>query len=97
MKQYTRNPHKSPADRDTNNPAKKAKKTASSSTRSIADDELDKKLVRAMSWQHPTVTLEVGTLAANVKRVLSSEAGLSSEVVECLQEASQAAAVKRNA
>ncbi|KAF9971071.1 hypothetical protein BGZ65_010647, partial [Modicella reniformis] len=36
-------PPKSPADPDTNTPAKKAKKTASSSTRSIADDEVNKK------------------------------------------------------
>lgn len=51
-----------------------------------------------MAWQHPTVTLEVGTLDANVRRVLGSDEGLSSKVIDCIQEAFQAAtAVKRHA
>jgi hypothetical protein len=51
-----------------------------------------------MAWQHPTVTLEVGTLDANVRRVLDGDEGLSSEVIDCIHEAVKAAAaVKKHA
>lgn len=61
---------------------------------------MDKRtLVRGLSWQHPTVSLDVGTLEANVKRVLpSGDDDLWSEVTKCIQEATRAAIeVKRKA
>lgn len=53
-----------------------------------ADGESNKlKLLHAMTRPHSVVTSEARTLAANMKCVLASEAELSSEVAECIQEA----------
>ncbi|KAI8600653.1 hypothetical protein EDD21DRAFT_405080 [Dissophora ornata] len=61
-------------------------------------------LTYSLSWYHPTSTLEVGTLHANVKRVLQDKTnatnaaqltnlnGLQQEVVDCVREASHLAA-----
>jgi len=52
-------------------------------------------IIRALQWQHPTVTLDVGTLEANTKRV--TEGNESAEVLRCLREAvHQAADLKRS-
>ncbi|KAK3821500.1 MAG: hypothetical protein J3Q66DRAFT_152665 [Benniella sp.] len=97
MKKYTWKPHKAPPEplaKPSNNPAKKPPRT-----KPIADGEMDKMtLVGGMSWEHPTITLDVGTLKANIQRVLPSGEGLWSEVDKCIQEAIQAATdVKRRA
>ncbi|KAF9382477.1 hypothetical protein CPC16_009322 [Podila verticillata] len=59
---------------------------------------LDKKgLVRSMNWNHPTSSLEIGTVCANVRRVVM-DGEMQQEVVDCLQEAPRlAAGVKREA
>ncbi|KAF9939392.1 hypothetical protein BGZ65_010641 [Modicella reniformis] len=50
-------------------------------------DEMDKKdLVNAMQREHPTRTLEVGTINANLQRVLCDRPELRSKVKTCLQE-----------
>ena len=43
-------------------------------------------VARAMNWEHPTVTLDIGTVAANVKEALKDESDLVAPVLECLQE-----------
>ncbi|KAG0220882.1 hypothetical protein BGW42_008609, partial [Actinomortierella wolfii] len=49
-------------------------------------------LVRAMAWEHPTVTLDVGTLRANVSRAVAPH----DAAVECIQRAvREASAIKR--
>lgn len=72
--------------------------------KSLAD--LDKNgLVRSMNWHHPTSSLEIGTVHANVRRVvMDGVTGTDAlteerqEVVDCLQEAPRlAAGVKREA
>lgn len=50
-----------------------------------------------MNWHHPTSSLEIGTLRANVGRVVM-DGEMQKEVVDCIQEASRlAAGVKREA
>ncbi|KAG9067630.1 hypothetical protein KI688_012415 [Linnemannia hyalina] len=72
--------------------------------KSLAD--LDKNgLVRSMNWHHPTYSLEIGTVRANVRRaVMDGVAGTDAltkerqEVVDCFQAAPRlAAGVKREA
>ncbi|KAG9070416.1 hypothetical protein KI688_009753 [Linnemannia hyalina] len=66
--------------------------------KSLAD--LDKNgLVRSMNWRHPTSSLEIGTVRANVRRaVMDGVAGTDAltkerqEVVDCFQEAPRLAA-----
>ncbi|KAK3819889.1 MAG: hypothetical protein J3Q66DRAFT_367938 [Benniella sp.] len=43
-------------------------------------------LVRGMSWEHPTITMDVGTLSVNIKRAMG-ESPLVSEVKSCLKDA----------
>jgi len=42
-------------------------------------------LVRFMAWEHPTVTLDVGTVSANLKRALG-DSELVPEINKCLQD-----------
>ncbi|KAF9114388.1 hypothetical protein BGW39_003380, partial [Mortierella sp. 14UC] len=56
------------------------------------------RLSKSLGWHHPTVSLEVGTLEANTKRVSSNPQELQQEVVKCLKEGSQLAVdIKRKA
>jgi len=43
-------------------------------------------LVRAIQWEHPTVTLDIGTVSGNVKRALQDEPDFAPEVFRCLGE-----------
>ncbi|KAG0195467.1 hypothetical protein BGX33_003246, partial [Mortierella sp. NVP41] len=105
MKQFIWKPPKEPpkAADDTDDNTRAKPKTGRSRTpstsRSKSVDDMDKnQLVRSMVWEHPPAVLDVGTLAGNVKRVLSSEPNLQEEVVDTIQEASRLAAdTKRKA
>jgi len=56
-------------------------------------DEMEKaELLRALRWEHPVVTLDVGTLKANVRRAQQGKEDLSTEVMRCLKEAVRLAA-----
>lgn len=59
---------------------------------------MDKKdLMWSLSWQHPTSSLEIDMVRANVGRVAKEEM-MQQEVIDCLQEAPRlAAGVKREA
>jgi hypothetical protein len=63
---------------------------------SIAGQRASKKtnkqsFIGSLGWHHPTVSLEVGTLEASTKRVLSNPPDLQQEVAKCLKEGSQLA------
>ncbi|KAF9106582.1 hypothetical protein BGX30_008814, partial [Mortierella sp. GBA39] len=60
--------------------------------------EMDKNgLMQSLSWHHPTSSLEIGTMRANVGRVVMDEK-IQQDVIDCLQEAPRlAAGVKREA
>ncbi|KAF9344786.1 hypothetical protein BGX34_005327 [Mortierella sp. NVP85] len=49
-------------------------------------DENRKDLLYAFRWEHPTRTLNVGTLNANVGRVLNDKPSLCSKIKACLRE-----------
>ncbi|KAF9998138.1 hypothetical protein BGZ79_008186 [Entomortierella chlamydospora] len=50
-------------------------------------ESMDKKqLVRALTWDHPQVSLHVGTLRANVKGALKDGPVVAEEVVSCLND-----------
>ncbi|KAF9176276.1 hypothetical protein BGZ51_001152, partial [Haplosporangium sp. Z 767] len=75
MKQYVRKPWttkpESPVETFSRHKPKSKPKT-SKSQRPV--DKMNKKeLVDAMSWEHPTRTLDIGTINANAKRALSKE------------------------
>ncbi|KAI7832491.1 hypothetical protein BC939DRAFT_105154 [Gamsiella multidivaricata] len=56
-------------------------------------DEMNKAdFTRALDWEHPTVTLDVGTLSANVRRAEDLSPDEASEVLRCLREAIRLAA-----
>ncbi|KAK5828979.1 hypothetical protein F5H01DRAFT_12584 [Linnemannia elongata] len=56
------------------------------------------RLSKSLGWHHPTVSLEVGTLEANTRRVSSLSPELQGEVAKCLKEGSQLAVdIKRKA
>ncbi|KAG0262509.1 hypothetical protein BG011_010092 [Mortierella polycephala] len=44
-------------------------------------------LVRVMQYKHPSETLDIGTVSANVKKALKDQPNLVPEVERCLQEA----------
>lgn len=49
-----------------------------------------------MAYQHPTTSLYIGTLSANIKRALPDQSTLQQEVLCCIQEALyEAARIKR--
>ena len=54
--------------------------------KSVNADTKKDGLVRGMSWEHPTVTMNAGTLSVNIKRAMG-ESPLVSEVKSCLKEA----------
>ncbi|CAO3572041.1 unnamed protein product [Mortierella alpina] len=80
-KPYTQTPE-SPLEKKTPTPAKKKEAKA---RKDITAKSTKVELTRAMSWEHPTVTLDVGTVSANVGRVLG-DSDLIAEVLRCLQE-----------
>ncbi|KAG0286082.1 hypothetical protein BGZ98_005234 [Dissophora globulifera] len=117
MKHFYQKPYKvPPATIDSQTSAKKSKtkveKVPTTTRKPLAD--MDKKgLVHSMAWYHPTSTLDVGTLAANIKRVFASRPetttlisttsaldrpDVQQQVMKYIQEATQlAAGVKRKA
>ncbi|KAF8949579.1 hypothetical protein BGZ46_005088 [Entomortierella lignicola] len=53
-------------------------------------------LLHALSWEHPTVNLDIGTLSANVNGVLKDKDAVAQEVIGCIQGAVRLASeVKR--
>ena len=117
MKQFYQKPYKAPpatlnSQTSTNKSKAKAEKAPTITQKPLAD--MDKKgLVCSMAWHHPTSTLDVGSLAANTKRVFTSmpesttlisatsaldRTDFQQQVMECMQEATKlAAGVKRKA
>ncbi|KAF9898332.1 hypothetical protein EC991_000244, partial [Linnemannia zychae] len=115
-KQYKLKYYRQPA-QTTQTSSVSAKKSKSKSDKTSSGrqekplSDMDKRdLMRALSWHHPTSSLEIGTVRANAKRVvvngeipgnLTDSAALTDvqrEVIECMQEAPRLAAdVKRKA
>ncbi|KAF8921719.1 hypothetical protein BGZ58_003973, partial [Dissophora ornata] len=108
-KQFLWKPHKERSEASTSTIASKDSKSKDGKAPSVKRTkplaEMDKmSLTYSLSWYHPTSTLEVGTLHANVKRVLQDKTnatnaaqltnlnGLQQEVVDCVREASHLAA-----
>ncbi|KAF9951295.1 hypothetical protein BGZ72_007152 [Mortierella alpina] len=90
-KPYTQTPE-SPLEKKPPKPAKR-KETKTRKTITAKSTKVD--LTRAMSWEHPTITLDVGTVSANVGRALG-EADLAAELLGCLQEITRLASeIKR--
>ncbi|KAI1286127.1 hypothetical protein EDD11_000592, partial [Mortierella claussenii] len=98
MKQFVWKPFKEPDDkpekpkpRPKPKPALKLLSDSTAATNKLA-------LSRLMNYQHPTANLFVGTLSANIKRVLPGEDSLRDEVMSvCLGAISEAARIKREA
>ncbi|KAF9991549.1 hypothetical protein BGZ80_009051, partial [Entomortierella chlamydospora] len=103
MKLYKFKPHKEPddsSDKDKVTPKPKPKPkpkappiktlaTSTATTRKLA-------VTRHLAYLHPTSTLKVGTLSANIKRVVPIEGDIQRDVIHCLRDAvSQAARTKR--
>ncbi|KAG0274828.1 hypothetical protein BGZ96_004069 [Linnemannia gamsii] len=90
-------------------PAKKSKPRGDKATSALQKKplaDLDKNgLVRRMNWHHPSSSLEIGTVRANVGRAVMDKVTskdilgvMQQEVVDCLQEAPRlAGGVKREA
>jgi len=96
MKQFVFKPHKEQKPRP-----EKAKDKASLAfppkTLSSSKAPMDKlQVTRLLAYHHPTSSLFVGTLSANVKRALPGQRDLQQEVMTVIQQASsEAARVKR--
>ncbi|KAF9554358.1 hypothetical protein EC968_009681, partial [Mortierella alpina] len=86
MVRYKRKPYKqtpeSPLEKE---PCKPVKSKEPKTRKAISDKSSKVDLVRAMSCEHPTITLDVGTLKANVGKALG-ESDLTSDVLGCLRE-----------
>ncbi|KAF9345765.1 hypothetical protein BGX26_002764 [Mortierella sp. AD094] len=66
---------------------KKTEKPKKSQIRAPVKKMAKKDLVKEMSWLHPTVTLDIGTVSANASRALKGDTDdLVSEVKRCLSE-----------
>lgn len=96
MKQFKLKPYKEPADKPSEpndnrsrKPKPKPRSTSTASTMKL-------QVMRSMAYQHPTSSLYIGTLWANIKNALPNQPILQQEVIDCIQEASQEAArIKR--
>ncbi|KAF9104945.1 hypothetical protein BGX27_009866 [Mortierella sp. AM989] len=97
MKQYTLKPYKNVPE----NPMVQPSNVPKSGKKAIANQSKPpkpigmmkrKELVSAMQWEHPMVTLDVGTVSTNVKGVLGSDPNLALEVRKCIQDAVRLAA-----
>ncbi|KAI8345127.1 hypothetical protein B0O80DRAFT_431838 [Mortierella sp. GBAus27b] len=54
-------------------------------------------LTNAMQWEHPIRTLSIGTLNANLKRVLSERPSLRNTVKSCIQDVVHQASITKRA
>ncbi|KAF9997128.1 hypothetical protein BGZ80_006214, partial [Entomortierella chlamydospora] len=102
MKQYTWKPWKekpeSPVDysAEIESEPQEPIETPSTTTPTPVKDMNKYQLLRALSWEHPTVNLDIGTLSANVNGVLKDKDAVAQEVIGCIQEAVRLASeVKR--
>ncbi|GJJ78017.1 hypothetical protein EMPS_10376 [Entomortierella parvispora] len=100
MKQYTWKPHKEQDPKpDKAQPAPKPKaplRTLESFVEPAKTEKIG--VIRSMRYQHPTSSLSIGTLAANVKLALEDEDSLQYEVVTVIEAAvMEATRVKRQA
>ncbi|KAF9969934.1 hypothetical protein BGZ75_002526, partial [Mortierella antarctica] len=76
--------------------SKTSKKSSPKTTITPVPDMTKKQLLNALNWEHPTATLNVGTLSANCKEALQEDPALQQEVLHCIREAVRAASqVKR--
>jgi hypothetical protein len=73
----------------------KERKETTTPKKIITPDEIDcmnkQQLVKLMDKQHPVVSLEIGTIRANVKRAVDGNENVTKAVVDVLQNASQIA------
>ncbi|KAF9895897.1 hypothetical protein BX616_008590, partial [Lobosporangium transversale] len=83
-RKYKDNPNTNALD---SNKQKKKKEKEKSKKPQKAVDEMDKTdLVRAMQYEHPTRTLDIGTVNGNLNRILTDKPQLRSKIKACLQE-----------
>ncbi|KAG0195123.1 hypothetical protein BGX28_002236, partial [Mortierella sp. GBA30] len=92
MKQYKWKPWtkapENPLDPNANILKKEARTSGTdmgNNRRQVTNKTRKAELVKAMQWEHPTVTLDVGTVSANLKRALG-ESELLPEVEKCLRD-----------
>ncbi|KAF9189315.1 hypothetical protein BGZ51_009709 [Haplosporangium sp. Z 767] len=86
-------------DRDTAPPSQKKKSDKLKKPRvEVLVREMGKKnLLDALNWEHPSTTLNIGTLSVNDNRALVNEPDLVPEVLRCLKESVRLAAdIKRS-
>jgi hypothetical protein len=100
MKQYVHKPYKEPEQKTEQSHANPKPKKPLRTLSSILESSRTEKLgvLQCLAYQHPTSSLEVGTLAANVKRTLEDQENLQKEVVSIIEDAvGEAARIKRHA
>lgn len=96
MKQYVEKPFKEPEHKpEKPKPKPKPKPALKSLLNSTAKTE-KLAVTRLLTYQHPTTSLYIGTLSANIKRALPEQDGLQQEVMAVhVKAASEAARIKR--
>ena len=68
--------------------SKKSKKADDEPKEPLTIDQMNKRhLLTALKWEHPLVTLRIGTIQANVKAASKGRADVAREIMACLQEA----------
>ncbi|KAF9401880.1 hypothetical protein BGZ76_007414, partial [Entomortierella beljakovae] len=98
MKQHAYKPYKKPPEcpvEHTRTASKSAKKKKPKKKPMPLEQMGRKELIGAMNWEHPLVSLNVGTVATNVKGVLHTNEDLAIEVQRCLSEAVRYAAIAK--
>ncbi|KAG0295653.1 hypothetical protein BGZ98_001276, partial [Dissophora globulifera] len=94
MKRYKWKPYRDHAKSSTDAiPLKKKTKSLGIKPPLTSDKKID--ILRAMSWEHPTSTLSMGTLMSSVKKVVT-DTNMVSDIMHCLRQAVKVASeVKR--
>ncbi|KAF9378215.1 hypothetical protein CPB97_009713 [Podila verticillata] len=83
----------SPADSVLSQKSKKSKKNPGIKPLLTSNKKID--ILRALAWEYPTRTLSMGTLKANIKKVVT-DGNMVSDILHCLQQAVRVASdVKR--
>ncbi|KAI7824863.1 hypothetical protein BC939DRAFT_449444 [Gamsiella multidivaricata] len=98
MKQYVWKPFKEPEPKTEKPKPKQKQKPAPKSLSTSTAKTYKLKITRMLAYQHPTTSLHIGTLSANIEQALPSQNSLQHEVKSVLLDAaSEAARIKRKA
>ncbi|KAF9015914.1 hypothetical protein BGZ52_006252, partial [Haplosporangium bisporale] len=95
-KEQTDTPADSTNDNDTKAKAKAKPRLKTLSTSMVSNKTRKLAVTRLLSYQHPTSSLDVGTLWANVGRAVLNDPNIQNQVVQCIRDAvHDAACTKR--